>query len=48
MGENPWWHPSEDDLDWDEPLPGVILSGSITRSRLAGAWPVLWAGIIPE
>jgi hypothetical protein len=24
MGENPWWHPGEDDLDWDEPLPDVI------------------------
>ena len=24
MSENPWWHPSEDDLDWDEPLPSVI------------------------
>jgi hypothetical protein len=25
MGVNPWWHPSEDDLDWDEPLPDVII-----------------------
>jgi hypothetical protein len=24
------------------------LWGSITRSHLAGSWPVLWAGIIPE
>jgi hypothetical protein len=24
MGENPWWHPGEDDLDWNEPLPEVI------------------------
>ena len=24
MGENPWWHPREDDTDWDEPLPEVI------------------------
>lgn len=24
MGENPWWHPSDDDLGWDEPLPPVI------------------------
>ena len=24
------------------------LWGSITRSGLAGSWPVLWAGIIPE
>jgi hypothetical protein len=23
--ESPWWHPSKDDLDWDEPLPGVIV-----------------------
>jgi hypothetical protein len=25
MSENPWWHPTQDDLDWDEPLPGVIV-----------------------
>jgi hypothetical protein len=25
MSENPWWHPSEDDLDWDEPLPEEIV-----------------------
>lgn len=24
MGENPWWHPSQDDLHWDDPLPGTI------------------------
>lgn len=24
MNENPWWHPSEDDRGWDEPLPAVI------------------------
>ena len=24
MGENAWWHPGKDDLDWDEPLPGQI------------------------
>lgn len=24
MGQNPWWHPTEDDRDWDEPLPAVI------------------------
>lgn len=24
MSENPWWHPSHDDLAWDEPLPPVI------------------------
>jgi len=24
VGENPWWHPSEDDLAWAEPLPKVI------------------------
>jgi hypothetical protein len=23
--DNPWWHPAQDDLDWDEPLPGVIV-----------------------
>jgi hypothetical protein len=28
--------------------PTSSLWGSITRSRLAGSWPVLWAGIIPE
>lgn len=24
MDEKPWWHPSEHDHDWDEPLPEVI------------------------
>jgi hypothetical protein len=24
VGENPWWHPAEDDLSWDEPLPALI------------------------
>lgn len=24
MTENPWWHPSDDDLGRDEPLPPVI------------------------
>jgi hypothetical protein len=24
MGENPWWHPSQDDLHWDELLPATI------------------------
>lgn len=24
MGENPWWHPGEDDLDWTGPLPDKI------------------------
>ena len=24
VSENPWWHPSDDDLGWDEPLPRVI------------------------
>jgi hypothetical protein len=24
VSENPWWHPSDDDLGWDEPLPPVI------------------------
>ena len=24
IGANPWWHPSKDDLDWDEPLPARI------------------------
>jgi len=24
VSQNPWWHPSDDDLGWDEPLPGVI------------------------
>ena len=26
MSQNPWWHPSDDDLGWDEPLP-VINAG---------------------
>jgi hypothetical protein len=25
VSENPWWHPTQDDGDWDEPLPGVIV-----------------------
>lgn len=25
MSENPWWHPGDDDLDWDEPLPSEIV-----------------------
>jgi hypothetical protein len=24
VSENPWWHPSDDDLGWYEPLPRVI------------------------
>ena len=24
MNDNPWWHPSDEDLGWDEPLPRVI------------------------
>jgi hypothetical protein len=24
VSDNPWRHPSDDDLDWDEPLPRVI------------------------
>jgi|SRR5215469_5044025 len=24
MSQNPWWHPSDDDLGWDEPLPAVV------------------------
>src|SRR5215472_9707880 len=24
MSQNPWWHPSDDDLGWDEPLPVII------------------------
>ncbi|MDX6335821.1 MAG: hypothetical protein QOG05_3161 [Streptosporangiaceae bacterium] len=24
MGENPWWRPGKDDLDWAEPLPDEI------------------------
>jgi hypothetical protein len=24
MGRNPWWHPGEDYLGWDEPLPDRI------------------------
>lgn len=25
MGQNPWWHSGEDDLDWDGSLPSVII-----------------------
>jgi len=24
MSQNPWWHPSDDDLGWDGPLPVII------------------------
>ena len=24
MSQNPWWHPSDDDPGWDEPLPVII------------------------
>jgi hypothetical protein len=24
VSDNPWWHPSDDDLGWDEALPRVI------------------------
>jgi hypothetical protein len=24
VSQNPWWHPNDDDLGWDEPLPKVI------------------------
>jgi hypothetical protein len=24
MSQNPWWHPSDDDLGWDESLPVII------------------------
>jgi hypothetical protein len=24
MSQSPWWHPSDDDLGWDEPLPVII------------------------
>ena len=24
MSQNPRWHPSDDDLGWDEPLPVII------------------------
>ena len=25
LGHNPWWHPTSDDLDWDNSLPRVIV-----------------------
>ncbi len=25
VSQNPWWHPSDDDRGWDEPLPRQIL-----------------------
>jgi hypothetical protein len=25
VSENPWWHPGDDDLGWDEPLPRQIV-----------------------
>jgi len=39
MSENPWWHPTQDDGDWDEPLPGVIV---LTLEY--GAELPLWGG----
>jgi hypothetical protein len=25
MSQSPWWHPSEEDLGWDDPLPDVVV-----------------------
>lgn len=25
MGQNPWWHPTEDDRDRDQPLPAIVV-----------------------
>ncbi len=25
VSDNPWWQPAEDDQDWDEPLPPVVV-----------------------
>src|SRR5215472_13080409 len=30
MSQNPWWHPSDDDLGWGEPLPVIIRLAPIT------------------
>jgi hypothetical protein len=38
MGRNPWWHPTEADPGWDEPLPS-----SIVLSPDYGAELPLWA-----
>ena len=38
MGENRWWHPSQDDLHWDDTLPDTIeLSPIIRLSSRCGA-----------
>ena len=30
MSQNPWWHPSDDDLGRDEPLPVIIRLAPMT------------------
>jgi hypothetical protein len=39
MSENPWWHPRDDDLDWDEPLPSVVVLAPDYGAELP-----LWGG----
>ena len=39
MHQNPWWHPSEADQGWDEPLPYMI-----TLAPDYGAELPLWGG----
>jgi hypothetical protein len=34
MVENPWRHPSEDDLGWDDPLPSVVKLGPACMADL--------------
>jgi hypothetical protein len=45
MGENPWWHPGEDDLDWNEPLPHVIELAPDYCAELplwGASWNIAW------
>jgi hypothetical protein len=30
MSQRPWWHSSDDDLGWDEPLPVIIRLAPMT------------------
>ena len=52
MGENPWWHPREDDTDWDEPLPEVIelspeYMADLPPGNAPSSLPSCWTGLPP-
>jgi hypothetical protein len=44
MNENPWWRPAQEDLDWDEPLPGVIVLSPEYGAELP-LWGEGWGNI---